>query len=206
MDIDKLKQKEDKKEIDNLLRMKLKTIAKSRFYNFNVICNKVTNNIKIKIKNKKQDFINQFIEYFRNKGFQMEIDNNIYIAKYKELSIVLINKEDAAFYFEIPSEKISCKIEIKEQSAFGNIIYGKDILRYNSEKLNVTNYEKIIDSIDKIEELQGLINKIEENINYHQKILDYFGIINYNYSIDKLPGIKCTTFKELFEIHINENK
>lgn len=145
--------------------MKLKTIAKYKFYNFNVICNKVTNNINIKIKNKKQDFINEFIEYFRKKGFNMEIDNNTHIAKYKELSIVLINEEDTTFSFEIPSEKISCKIE----------------------------------------ELQGLIKKIEENTNHYQKILDYFSIINYIYSIDELPDIKCTTVNTLFESYINEN-
>ncbi|MCY6370471.1 hypothetical protein [Clostridium ganghwense] len=205
MDIDKLKQKEDKKELDDLLRVKLKTIAKYKFYNFSIIYNEVTEEINTKIKNKKQDFINEFIEYFYKKDFSVETKSNMYTAKYKGLYIILINEDNNMFSLKIPSEKIFYKIQIKEENIFSNMIYCKDILRYKSEDLNTNNYKKIIENIDEIQELEELIKIIQKNINHYKRTLDYFEMIKYIYSIYKSSYVECTTFKALFEIYISEN-
>lgn len=199
-----------KNEVDQSIEIQkelisLKGEATQKYKEFKSICGILNNLINEAVKTKKNDLFFEFNEYFTKNGFGiLKENNNIIKATYNDLVITLEDEtpeefnDESIISFRIPLKELYNGIVIKANHLDSSKLYFKNILKHKDDFIEFNNYEKIIFGIGEKNELESLINKIDENINWYNNTIKEFSNIKFIYSLYKSHK-EYESFEELFK-------
>ncbi|TCJ01507.1 hypothetical protein [Cytobacillus praedii] len=203
MRIEELKrQAEEKEKVDNsieLLRNKLKT----KFKEFQLTSNKLTDLIAEKMRLRKEILLGEFNIYFEKNGFNVtKISDTAYEATYKSVMVSIWDQRpndfdsESEFYLDIDDKLHTILIRASEKSS--NRLYWKHNLSYRGKNIHFKNADDIFDSIAEPDEVEDFIKKIEGNTEWYTGTIQDFDKIKFVYAIEGF-SLEYMLFVDLFE-------
>jgi hypothetical protein len=206
MDLKELKNIADNAQSEGVKRSELITVAISKFKEFKDLCNELSPFIEKLVAIKKEDLYHEFEVYFSANGFEITKNNNKSLANYNGVSIALEDESPEILEIEkvisirVPAKQLYDGIVIRAKEFDSDKFYFKNNLKHNDEFIGFGNYEEIIQKSKKPNELEHLIIKINENIDWYKETLTEIekGKIKLVYSLYKTDK-EFNTFEELFK-------
>jgi hypothetical protein len=206
MDLKELKNIADNAHSEGEKRTELINEAVSKYKEFKNLCNELSPYIEKLVAMKKEDLYQEFEVYFSANGFEITKSNNKSLANYNGVSVALedespeILEDEKVISLRVPAKHLYDGIVIRAKEFDSDKFYFKNILRHNDEHIGFENYEEIIQRINKTNELEHLILKINENIEWYKETQREIemGKIKLVYSLYKSDK-EFNTFEDLFK-------
>lgn len=148
--------------------------------------------------------INDAINFFKESGFNILLDDNKYIFTSDNTTIkYFYDGEDEMIMFpiEIQPNHIFDTVQIRHSSEYDSMIYWKYHITLNGNHVFKEGYEDAFNNCDDLNELERAYFKLNKNIENYKDTIKNISSIKYIYSLYK-QDIECDTFKELFEDYI----
>lgn len=205
MDIHDLKKmsvdlKEGKERLESL-----KEATLERFEDFKKTCNVLSKLLDEKIATKKLELEAEFREFFESNGFSVETEmKGKHKATFEDTVVILEDNNpdeygsESIYSFQIPVQRKYDKVVIEAEQKSQGKLYWKNNLKHESHIVGFNNAMEIILSIDDIKELEVLLGKINENIEWCKNAIENFDDINFVYTIYRTDQ-EFDTFQELFK-------